>query len=62
MREIIINHLLLVGKYAVIFQDENGMSILTRTKTKEHAKTLADVFAKQLKEGRLLKPHKSAYE
>lgn len=49
-------------KGEVLFQDENGESILAKTNSKEYAQKIINKFKKDLKNGILLKPFKSAYK
>lgn len=49
-------------KFEIQFQDKNGKSSLARTNNPEQAKKLKAKFENDLKQGRLLKPFKSAYK
>lgn len=48
--------------FLVVFEDENGESILARTRTMVQAYNRATHFRKVLDSGELLKPDKSVYE
>ena len=52
----------LTGFYEVIFFDENGESTLVKTRNEKVAEKKMKKFERHLKEGRLLKPEKSAYK
>lgn len=45
----------------IMFEDENGESILAITRSNEYAEKLKARFERYLEEGRLLRPYKSAY-
>jgi len=47
------------GYYAIMFEDDNGCSILAKTKSGEVAERKLKKFKGYLKEGRLLRPEKS---
>ena len=50
------------GIYNVMFFDNGGMSVLSKTKNHDVAKRKAKKFKKYLREGRLLKPEKSIWK
>lgn len=50
------------GVYEVIFRDENGMSILARSRSPEVAKRKMNKFKKEMEQGKLLKEDKSVWK
>jgi len=50
------------GAYEVIFFDENGFSILAKTKNEKTAQNKMKKYTRHLKEGRLLKEEKSIWK
>lgn len=48
--------------HCVIFIDDNGQSILAKTRDKAYAQRLQRRFKDYLKQGRLLPTYKSAYK
>lgn len=50
------------GLYEVIFFDENGLSILVKTKNEKVAERKKKKYERYLKQGRLLKEEKSVWK
>jgi len=59
--EIYIDVGVLGNRYNVYFHDENGTSILAKTKNLKYAEKLKKRFEGYLEEGRLLPTYKSVY-